>query len=181
MRSIRLGEFQIISGNVIVSDPCYELDIWCLGKLSNVRKGKWEAHILVSDEGAWGNRVAELVAECVEPGETGILLGWEPQEFKVGVDSGQAGIFDREHYRDDSVVKGVSRKADETIRPEEPWYSICCDRTLSEPGAGIVPFGVVSSSGFGDGSYRCYLMKTREGIIQGIKIVFIEDEEDSEW
>lgn len=63
---------------------------------------------------------------------------------------------------------------------------MCCDKTLSKTGAGIIPFGVVSSSGMGDGTYTCRVGK-RDAEICLIEIDFglsepeeggDEDEED---
>ena len=39
---------------------------------------------------------------------------------------------------------------------------MCCDRTLSEDW-GVLPLGVVSSSGIGDGSYPTYGVKNEKG------------------
>lgn len=36
-----LGSFDVHSGELIVSDPCYSLGTWCQGKLENVRNGEW--------------------------------------------------------------------------------------------------------------------------------------------
>lgn len=174
MKKIAIGNFEVVSGKIMVSDPCYEIGTWCQGTLKNVRAGIWKGYILVSDEGDWGHRVSELIAMC--DGSDGSR--WMPETgFQVGVDSGQAGIFDVTYYRDESVVLDVERISEEIINPDDPWYSICCDRTLSDNSAGVIPFGVVSSSGFGDGSYRCYTTKDESGVTVGIRIVFIDDEE----
>jgi hypothetical protein len=104
---------------------------------------------------------------------------WVEEPFDVGVDSGQAGVFDAAHFRDNLVVMGVERISKEApICPEEPWYSICCDRTIGSPcGAGVVPHGAVSSSGFGDGSYRCWTAKDRDGQVVAVKISYLYEEE----
>lgn len=181
MKRINIGSFEVISGEVMVSDPCYEVGTWCQGKLENVLNGHWHATVLVSDEGSWGKRIAQL--EVVHSGCTlrSLSSGWKQEAFEVGVDSGQAGVFDTKHYRDDKVVEGFARLSQEIICPETPWYSLCCDRTMTEAGAGTIPFGVVSSSGFGDGGYTCFTHRDADGDVVGIRIVFItEDEDDQE-
>jgi hypothetical protein len=105
-------------------------------------------------------------------------LEWEELDIDVVVDSGQAGIFDLEHYFDDSVIE------------EEPkfdcdhnkWYRACCEQTLTKMSAGIISFGVVSSSGYGDGSYIVNIIKNNDGKIIAIKIDFClgDDEESNE-
>ena len=169
-----IGTFHVASGRVIVSDPCYEAGTWCQGMLERVRKGQWMCHVLLAHEGACDTCIAELIVRHVSLSRAGSASWTGERSFEVGVDSGQAGIFDTAHYRDDRVAQAVERLSHESICPDEPWYSLCCDRTSgSEMGAGVIPYGVVSSSGFGDGSYRCFTHRDREGYIIGIKIVFI--------
>ena len=50
-----------------------------------------------------------------------------------------------------------------------------CDITLSRMHAGVMPFGAVSSSGFGDGSYVCYTHEGDTGEIDFAFIVFIDE------
>jgi hypothetical protein len=161
-----LGEFQITSGSVYISDPCYDIGTWCQGKTDNVKNGTWKAHIIIAtnEETGWGNRVAELVAIH----ESAIDNKFEFEENSgadIGVDSGQAGIFDKEVY------KGGD---------DENWYEECCDKTLSENQAGVLEGGVVSSSGFGDGSYNAFYERDEEGNIIAIKIDFLSEEEEDD-
>ena len=58
------------------------------------------------------------------------------------------------------------------------WYLDVCDLTN--------PFGtkddkcVVSSSGYGDGGYDCFLLRDKNNEVVGFQIVFIEDDEEDE-
>ncbi len=47
----------------------------------------------------------------------------------------------------------------------ERWYVSMCSRTLGEKSWGVYDSGVVSSSGFGDGSYSLYVAKKRGKIV----------------
>tara|TARA_Y100000310_G_C20561702_1_gene753399 strand:+ start:296 stop:850 length:555 start_codon:yes stop_codon:yes gene_type:complete len=169
---IELGTFEL-DGHTIVSDPCYDTDTWCNGTV-DTKEGTWRAYVIKSDEGEWGNRCGVLVAYHIACGPVDWEdFNWAVEKFEVGVDSGQAGIFATNHFKDDSIVEGVERIYEEApICEDEPWYSICCDRTLSKQGAGIIPYGAVSSSGFGDGGHRCYTLKDHDGIVYAIKIDF---------
>ena len=175
---ITVGTFRIVSGRMVVSDPCYEIGVGCQGVLNKVRKGRWVCSTTVAQGGAYDMCVAELVARCGSPA-TPVSPRWTNQSsFVIGVDSGQAGIFDLAHYRQDRIAEAVHRLMQEQICPNEPWYSLCCDRTFgSEMGAGIIPYGAVSSSGIGDGAYRCFTRKDRCGYITGVRIVFIAKSE----
>lgn len=158
-----LGSFENESGSFIISDPCYEIGTWCAGRLDDVAIGKWNAFVTRTDEQDWGIRCSEISAYH----ETAIRedLNWIESNIHVGVDSGQAGIFDAPKYHGKN----------------EDWYSQICELTSSDLGAETLDGGVVSSSGYGDGSYSCYYAKKDDKIV-AVKICFIEEynEEDEE-
>jgi hypothetical protein len=172
---IPVGEFQIISGTVVISDPCYALGTWCQGNLERVLIGKWASFVKIATKREFRGCVIELISRAVD-GIPIVNAGWQREvSFMVGVDSGQAGIFDTAHYRDDKIAETVPRLSKEQICPDEPWYSLCCDRTLeTKLHAGVIPYGVVSTSGIGDGSYHCYTRRDAQGHIVAIKIVFMD-------
>ena len=165
--TVKIGTFEVKSGAVICSDPCYKRDTWCQGVLKNVKKGKWLASIVRSNEGEWGSRVAELIAVHSVHAPIPESNDWNVEKFDVGVDSGQAGIFDDKSYRGGEDEYGYGG-----------WYDKCCDLTLKTEGghqilsAGVLEGGVVSSSGYGDGCYDCFTIKNN-GKIVGIRIVFM--------
>ena len=178
-----LGTFELTQSVMRVSDPCYERDVWCCGTVDNCKIGTWEAGVFVRDEGEWGERMAVLAVRFAEDGprfeeitratDKG-LKGWTMCRFEVGVDSGQAGIFDDAHYMDNSIFEDVAKSdyGDE-------WYNHCCDITLSRMQAGVLPFGVVSRSGYGDGGYYAMTHRAPDGQVDGIYIGFIDGGEDS--
>ena len=175
----KLGKFQMTSGKARVSDPCYDKDTWCAGTVSSVQNGSWIAHVVKKDCREWGERCSRLIAHFVDfPAPTKCDSKWKVQDIDVGVDSGQAGIFDETYFKDDEVVSQTGRIGNHSpICKEEPWYSICCDRTLNDVGAGVIPYGCVSSSGFGDGSYVCSVIKKGKKVV-AIMIDFGVDKEE---
>ena len=171
--NISVGEFEVETGKVIVSDPCYErpeeMGHRLNGELKNVKNGSWIANIIEID-----GRVGYLICHHQKnPVFTPRASGWKKiRDFEVAVDSGQGGVFDSKYYKDDEVVKACNRKyKGDPINPEDKWYSICCDRTLSKDMAGVIPFGVVSSTGYGDGCYDASIKKDKNKIV-GIMIDF---------
>ena len=80
--------------------------------------------------------------------------------------------YDEAFYQDNSIFKGMPE-------PEHDygdlWYNHACDITLSEMSAGVMPYGVVSSSGFGDGSYVCHTHKGSDGEIDFAFVIFIDE------
>ena len=158
-KTIQLGN------KVRVSDPCYGNDVWCTGVLENVKEGRYNVDVLISDEGVWGNRVKALVVIHTEYKE---LIDFnEKAPFEVGVDSGQAGIYDENYYKQYHTETDCF----------DDWYDEICDLTLSTNLFGTKDDKcVVSRSGFGDGGYDCFICRNKESQIVGIKIVFIEEE-----
>lgn len=113
--AIRLGS------KVMVSDPCYGLNTWCQGVIENVLPGNYECYVEFSDEGDWGTRVSAIQ---VTHADYNAILHHEVREsFEVGVDSGQAGIFDYDYY--------TKYHMDQSVRPHmnEDWYYRVCDLT----------------------------------------------------
>lgn len=171
MEKIYLGK------EVMVSDPCYRVPTWCQHKLTGVLPGEYLTTVFKSDDtGGWGMRCAALVAVHKDYMED--ELSWRTvTTADIGVDSGQCGIFDMESYRNDSI-------ADEIVTPEstfslpyddgdgDKWYDKMCKFTLSGQQWGSYNTGVVSSSGYGDGSYRLLVAK-HKGQIIGIAIDYL--------
>ncbi|MFL1675071.1 DUF4241 domain-containing protein [Paenibacillus dendritiformis] len=169
---IPLGQFEITSGKVVVSDPCYERDenTMIMGVLSNVRNGTWAAHVQKTEVRDWGEACAKLIAYHISAADKPDELEWVKCNFIVGVDSGQAGIFDVSKYRlpdSEALVTDSDMDSD--------WYLSCCDITDSDEEAGVMDGGVVSHTGFGDGGYAAYYAANEQNQIIGVKIIFIKD------
>ena len=109
---------------VMVSDPCYGLGTWCQGVLENVLPGVYDCNVEYSDEDMWGIRVSAI--EVTHESCRGKFIQLECEEFEVGVDSGQAGIFDYEYY--------AKYHMDATERPhvDDNWYDMVCDLTYTK-------------------------------------------------
>jgi hypothetical protein len=139
--------FEVKSGAVFVSDPCYKLDTWCAKKLENVRNGKWLATVEYSNEGSWGIRVARLVAWHSDLGTNPEALEFfESISGTLGVDSGQMSIFDYDKF------KGDSDDVSEDGSDPRAWYMKACDLTnpADEDGNDItkmIAFGVYELTG----------------------------------
>ncbi|XWV24803.1 hypothetical protein QJ856_gp0980 [Tupanvirus deep ocean] len=170
--TIHLGSFDVDSGKILISDPCYDFDIskydtepdsWNLNLfLDNVLNGQWDSWIVPDKE---TDRNAQLI--CANHNKHNnldeLLLQkeWEVLDSIICVDSGQVGIYDLNYY-------GENNNNDE-------WYKINCNTTSNtHHGAGTIFHGVVSSSGYGDGMYDCHLLKI-DGVVTAIRIIFIDD------
>jgi hypothetical protein len=158
-RTSQLGTFEIKSGSVYVTDPCYEIDTWCQGKVDDVLNGTWVSEADISNAAGWGNRVHILRVYHKEHGDDYSNL--QEEKFEVGVDSGQAGFFDADLYPG----------------KDDDFYDEVCNLTLSDKQGGCISFGTASSSGFGDGGYSCYTGKNKDGKVVYMEIVFIGDDD----
>ena len=185
-----MKEFEIVSGTIVASDPCYKIPTWCQGIIENVRKGTWLAKVDVSDEGAWGMRIASLTVvnkDALNPQlESKIvdMYSTEPLNFDGGVDSGQFGFFDKDFYQNDDVAKGLDKADfgdDYDTQDGDKWYRACAKLTLADESWGVLPNGAVSSSGYGDGSYDVFGIKDENGEYVALSVLYlVEDEEDEE-
>lgn len=173
-----------LSENVRVSDPCYDNDVWCKTRLTDVYPGEYNVEVEKSDEGNWGNRVSRLtvihkgyIMECADESS------WE-EHSEIGVDSGQAGIFCESSYRNDEMADRITTPPNDfkiSGKSEgDLWYEKMCNFTLSENQWGLYDTGVVTSSGYGDGGYPLDVVRNDDGQIVGMRITYIfpEDEEE---
>lgn len=185
--------FNVTSGKMVCSDPCYEIPTWCQGVIDNVKNGKWEAGIATSDEGSWGERISHLWVYNLEAAiknpslvrDIERFMGHE-LPFSGGVDSGQFGFFDFAHYRNDESAKDLTKQDfgdDYDRKSGDQWYRACCELTLGTDSFGVLPFGAVSSSGYGDGSYTVRGIKDDEGLYVAFCVEYIgqDEDEDDEW
>lgn len=168
---MRVGSFNIESGKMVISDPRYELSGNCQILLGSVKRGRWVSNIEKREIANWGKRVCSI--EAIHFDHRKEELDWE-DVGQIGVNSGQVGFFDTKHYQDDSVVP---TSFEGSLCPDEPWHSLCDAVTFDgyQLKAGTIPFGVVSSSGFGSGGYPAYVAKDAEGTVIGVRVVFIDD------
>jgi hypothetical protein len=172
--------FEIISGNIVASDPCYVLETnpTCMGVIDNVKKGTWEISI---EEEFFGNRIAVFNINHIDRRANGQPFTFP---FSACVDSGQFGFFDKDFFRNDKIAENLPKSdfGDDYDNQEgDSWYRAVCEITLGEDGYGVVPSGAVSSSGYGDGSYDVVGFKDSSGEWVAFSVTFIGDDEDEDY
>ena len=162
--------FEVSSGAIMASDPCYDTTVWCASKIENVKNGTWVSCIVYSNEGAWGKRVSDLIATHEDVHKIH-MTQWEKID-SCGVDSGQFGFFDYKYFVDHESEREWGAPG---------FYNECCEATHDESkgfgGNVIGNAGVVSASGYGDGSYPVYVLKDKDGLIVGVKASFLSEDE----
>lgn len=191
-----VGYFTVESGKLRITDPCYDDGTRCMGDVEDAADGLWEGFVIMRQSGFGGLRAGELLAFNIEeirrPSAEG--LAWARMPFEVGVDSGQAGIFDWGSFPH-------GKRGEDGHHNKDAFYDRCCQTTLGEdihprvqarrtqkgvclhnrrPAAGPVDgMGVVSESGDGDGRYRCFVAR-KNGKVIAVKIPFLGDEDYDE-
>lgn len=163
-----------LGSEVICIDPCY--DDAALGVKLSVLPGSYYCYVSrAADE-----RIASISVRHVHHTDVAIDMEYSPSESDtskyVGVDSGQAGIFDFEAWQA-NVIQNQDKSTESSL-----WYRQACKHTLSRLQYGIMDdnnrdwhksaHGFVSSSGYGDGCYRVYVAKNGSDIV-GIRIEYI--------
>lgn len=157
-----------IDGNITISDPCYEPGIWCAFQ-ERALPGWYKCFVEVQDIPVWGERIASMTAVREDFVDDYKLLPFYDVD-RVGVDSGQMGIYDSDYFAENQV--------DNDYDNPESWYRQVCDVTLSDTQAGIMDQqGFVSASGYGDGSYNVIAFESN-GDIVAIKVEFIYTDEE---
>lgn len=169
----KVGEFDVESGALVVTDPCYDLGTWCAGKITGVLNGRWHASIDHLPDDPYYTSSIHIVHESHSHDVGSLEFTLSP--FEVGVDSGQAGFFDESIY-----PPGV--RPNDSYWNGDEFYDECCYATCdSANGFGVIRGkGVVTRSGFGDGGYSCYVARDPGGHVVAAKIVFISDDEEDE-
>ena len=99
------GDIITLKSKVMVSDPCYEIPTWCQKSFTSVKPGKYHTFVLRTDEEDWGIRCARLFA--IHEDAINKKFDWFRLSVNIGVDSGQAGIFSLETYRNDKIANPI--------------------------------------------------------------------------
>ena len=168
----KLGTFEVTSGKLIITDPCYKFDE---ENVIPAKNGTWTASVEYNNSGY----VAELIVlhqDYYRVGATEQIL-----DFTCPVDSGQAGVFDADAY--------AQNQGGEYGNMDTFYGKICHLTCETEEMGGIITmnkaaFGAASTSGNGDGDYEIAGFY-QDGELYGIRVYFdnySESElEDEEW
>lgn len=154
-----------IEDELLIADPCYidgddsldELREYSLGVIIPNCYGMWEATVKFED-----NLVSKLILQKVDT----VLNGEEIPELinSNGVDSGQMFAGDINNFPLD--YKNLLKQYEDS---NGKWV----DRPFFK-----FNNGVVSSTGFGDGSYPVLLWRDKEGDPMKVVVEFMSDEYD---
>lgn len=119
MDNIKLGSFEVVSGKIIMSDPCYDLhENESINKIIKVLNGTWDAYI-VKPYGA----INKLFIHHNSISLKDIYLELDYDCNKFPVDSGQFGFFDLDNFKNNDNT--MDHKLATFIDQEEgKWYAM---------------------------------------------------------
>jgi hypothetical protein len=174
IETIRVGTFDIMTGEAVIADPCYSQDdIPSLGILTSATNGTYHA-VIERATGIYG-RVSRLYAihdgatekQLSDPRRLTLIPDGSDMTAGIPVDSGQVTICDASMYEGGT---------------DSQWYGLLCDMSLDYDGnqAGAFCGGCISSSGYGDGFYPVFACVDDMGNELGWCVEFISDEELNE-
>jgi hypothetical protein len=171
-----LGTFRVESGQVRVTDPCY-----CptpRESRGNVVLEHGDGILVVPAlNGTW------FLTGVMGDGTVMALMAFHESQLqfyqrgeragKLLVDSGQMGIFDDAQFpREESQFN---------YEDDTSFYKRACGLTWSEKEerlfGGCLPYGGVTSSGYGDGTYPAYVHTDATGLALSVTVMFDEEDE----
>lgn len=171
-----MENFKLESGMIAVADPSQKDLTSSLVFLA--KKGIWNCSVEY-EETFNGKAISKLIVSNKDIDESdaalamSMLLGreslFETTDGSINVNSSQIGVFDAVYFRLDENVRNCKRISDKVICEEEPWYSICCDRSLSPEKWGVIPNGCVSYVPF-DGNYKFTTFVNNSGVVVKIEL-----------
>lgn len=180
-----LGVFDNTSNKFFVSDPCYTKKTWCTGTVP-AKKGLYHSFAMFVQTD-WHTRIAALIVIHDSHLKDFNFDKKKKHRFSVGVDSGLAGIWDFDAFRDKLInydynqVCFVTSGGEWRNEAESDSY-IDMDEAGKidgyhelHPMAGVMQYGAVSRAGFGDGSYTCYTSADKLGSWTMLKYLDKED------
>lgn len=162
----KLGTFNVTENKIIVADPSYNYTDFGTLILDDVLEGKYFSHITTAD-----NLVTSLNI-CHSDYKKNFEKNFSSYG-EIAVDSGQAGFFDKKYFVENQGGN---------FGDINSFYGLACAITMSPKQAGVMKkFGVVSSSGFGDGFYKVFVSRNDDRKIISAKILFISEKELEEF
>ena len=204
MEKFKLEKTIELGKKVIISDPGYNMDTWCIGILNDVLPGTYKCFYEIIEDNSWGRRIASIE---VKNKDYEFYDFSENLDVEIGVDSGQCGIYDYDYFKQNNQKEDWYDKICNLtyIEEENPNYKnfyeskyyfdqdiddlkwIKYQKYVDDEEISRMFFSrfaadtfedkcLVSSSGYGDGLYDAFVERNNDGKIIGIKIIFIEEE-----
>lgn len=183
---------KISSGHIRFGDPVHQDNQFAI--ILSAKTGDWKCEIKTEEK--YNNiSIVQMRAEIEDESDDyakamSMILGksevLSKHEYVGKIESGVAGFFDNSKYMLDQIFREVERQSNVVVCEDQPFYSICCDRALSEEKWGEVPYGCVCSVPV-EGFYKINAYSNNSGKVVKIVADFsetvdmpVQNSEDSE-
>lgn len=170
MKRFEHGKFNITSGKMVCSDPCYPLSLNFGAVEIPALDGEWHVEVVVHLDDMFGRET--YYCGMVHIRHSSLDAADLYESHGVGVDSGQFGFFDRSCYPETERERGE-------FGDQDSFYRKSCDLTIRPARWATLQDRVVVSSGYGDGLYRL-VVGYSEGKAVEAYVIFIGDSSDDE-
>lgn len=161
-----------LKDKIIVSDPYFAVGTKNQGNIDNVIPGTYNCFVLEDKDSNWGTKVRELFIinsnSPISRDQINTLI-----DTRIKEESGTIGIFDYDYYKkyhNDPFGDDYKIWYKKNVLEDYPDYRITSES------------GVWSICGYGDGIcksnlHECFVHLDDAGKINGIRIIFMKEEE----
>lgn len=167
MKKIKLEQTIKLDENVVVSDPCYELEPkkWPQIILTNVKPGDYVIEV-IDNKRQSGNRFTLTHIEDY----SGSSSFADKLVNSVIMDTGQIGVFPIGEFRNDELIPDDYKfEFNIPFKNEgDKWYIAISTAYVYK----VIKNCFTCNSGYGDGSANLYVDENEEGQVYRITVVF---------
>lgn len=158
----QIGDIHL-NTSVYVSDPHYDAVTWCQSLVNNVKPGKYHCGLTfkkVNYGSISESKVSNLIITHENYADS--FSNNQLSSSIIGVDSGLAGIFDKDYF--EKYSPSVEK---------EPWFCNVCKEIENKESIIKDNCCVISRTGYGDGMYKLYVRKNSNDEIISLRIQYI--------
>lgn len=150
------GTIEVTNDKIRVSDPGYKPDTWCNTVITDALSGKYDCYYIEED-----NCIAELRIYHESVALDTVFN--ENYSSSIGVDSGLCGFYDEDYFQQINI----------NAKTKNDWY----DKIYKIENFDVLDKKCcITSSGYGDGVYDCYVHRNDSNKIDAAGIVFMYED-----
>jgi len=169
---MQIGTWHCQSGNIRITDPCYDRNSSYNLLIDNIITGIWNAKITYElyDFFFTNDKYTEKISSLLTwhyDYDVFSSKDWQKYSYGIITNTAQVGVFDDMYYPINDT--GTYYK--------NTFYRKCCNNATSKNKFGLVAynnkyFGVNTAIEFGNGIFPIYIHKNKQNKINGIMINF---------
>jgi hypothetical protein len=143
--------------DVIISDPCYDLDTWCMIHITHMKPGLYNIDFWKAHDPWDGHRFIITHVDY----KRNVIPKSESKET-LGIDAGMVGVYPLHEFKNNDIV------LEEYYDSNKKWYKAQGPIDTYN----LFANGFISKSGYGDGTARLYYDENANGEVIRIAVLF---------